>query len=121
MSYIEIFPKSEDAYNRFADKSEKVGILLFEKTRNILEIPDYDVIVELHKCSTVKFISPNNNVINSPDVVIKISTSDHDLQPKFSELCSEIVKSWNEEFGSSLTVEVWINLIDNWASNLDYS
>ena len=121
MSYIEIFPKSEDAYKIFADKSEKFGILIFEKTRNIFDIPDYDIIVELHQCSTAKFISPKRNLIISPDIVIKISTSDHDLQLKFSELCSELIKSWNEEFGSSLTLEIWIGLIDSWASNINYS
>lgn len=118
VTYISILPKSENSRSRMTDNCEAVMDLLFLAAKDVLQIPDTDIIVELNSCSTVSF---NRAAVHSgaaPDVVIKIATSDHYLQPRFQTLCDRVVEGWNSHFGD-IKLEVWVSLIDAWGTNAD--
>ena len=119
MAYIEIFPKSAEAQRRLTDDINPVMDILSQATKQILKVPDHDIIVELNQCTTLAFnpLAVENGAI--PDVVIKISTSDHDLQPDFEALSEQIINRWSTHFGSSLKTELWISLIETWRCNMD--
>ena len=121
MAYIEIFPKSIEAQQRLTDHSALVMDILYQATKKVLHVPDHDIIVELNQCTAIAFNSLAVQASAVPDVVIKISTSDHDLQPKFQSLCDLIVSNWSAQFGSTLKLEIWINLINTWGCNIDFN
>ncbi|AZO45269.1 hypothetical protein LB559_06540 [Mesorhizobium sp. BR1-1-3] len=119
MAYIEIFPKSTETQQRLADHSAPMMDILYQATKRILNVPDHDIIIELNQCTAIEFNSLAVQSSAVPDVVIKISTSDHDLQQKFQSLCDLIVRKWSAQFGNTLKLEIWINLIDTWGCNID--
>ena len=121
MAYIEIFPKSTETQQRLADHSAPMMDILYQATKRILNVPDHDIIIELSHCTAIAFNSLAVQASAVPDVVIKISTSDHDLQPKFQSLCDLIVSNWGAQFGSTLKLEIWINLINTWGCNIDFN
>lgn len=118
MAYIEIFPKSAAAQRHLTDNINPVMDMLFRATKEILNVPDHDIIVELNQCTALAFnaLAVENGAI--PDVVIKISTSDHHLQPEFEALSEQIVSRWSSDLGMSLKMELWISLIDSWRCNM---
>ncbi|WP_314324168.1 hypothetical protein [Paenarthrobacter ilicis] len=118
MTYISILPKNENSQSRMIDNCEAVMDLLFLAAKDVLQVPDTDIIAELNSFTTVSF---NRVAVHSgaaPDVVIKISTSDHHLQPRFQTLCDRVVDGWNSHFGD-IKLEVWVSLIDAWGTNAD--
>ncbi|MET3615779.1 hypothetical protein ABID16_004126 [Rhizobium aquaticum] len=94
--------------------------LLHQATKDVLEVPDHDIIVELNRCTTIAFNQSAMNAGAVPDAVIQIATSDHELQPRFQTLCDQIVSRWDAQFGKTLKMELWVNLIDTWACNMDF-
>ncbi|MDG4897666.1 hypothetical protein P9272_29425 [Mesorhizobium sp. WSM4976] len=121
MAYIEIFPKSIDSQKKLSDRRASVMDILYAATKEILNVPDHDIIVELNQCTAIAFNSLAVQASAVPDVVIKISTSDHDFQPKFQSLCDHIVGNWNEQFGNTLKLEIWVNVISAWGCNIDFN
>lgn len=121
MAYIEIFPKSAEAQKQLTDRCASVMDILYQATKEVLNVPDHDIIVELNQCTAIAFNSLAVHAAAVPDVVIKISTSDHDFQPKFQSLCDHVVSNWNAQFGSALKLEIWINLINTWSCNIDFN
>lgn len=121
MAYIAIFPKSAEAQQRLTDNRVSVMNILNQVTKEVLEVPDHDIIIELNQCTAVAFNSLAVRRGAVPDVVIKIATSDHDLQPLFQTLCDQIVSRWNAQFVNTLKLELWINLIDTWGCNMDFN
>ncbi|PYB72384.1 hypothetical protein [Rhizobium wuzhouense] len=120
MAYIEILPKSSEAQQTLFDDSHSALNLLFEAVKETLEVPDHDIIVELNQCTVLAFNATAVKAGSAPDVVIKIATSDHDLQPRFQTLSDQIVAGWNAHFGSALKMELWIGLIDTWGCNIQF-
>jgi hypothetical protein len=120
MAYIEIHPKSANAHQRLADKGERIMELLQAAAKEVLGVPDHDIIVELKQCTTISFnaLALSSNAV--PDVVVKIATSDSDLQPHFEALCAEIVSRWNALFDAPLKLEIWVSIIDAWGCNIDF-
>ncbi|MBC2775292.1 hypothetical protein H6M51_20735 [Rhizobium sp. AQ_MP] len=120
MAYIEVFPKSVDAESRIKNDSDALMGFLFEITRNVFQVPDHDIIVELNRCTTLGFNKMAVRTGSVPDVVIKISTSDTDLQTRFQDLTIRIVEAWNSHFGDALKMELWIGLIHTWGCNIQF-
>jgi hypothetical protein len=120
MAYIEIFPKSTEAQQRLTDNCASVMKILYQATQEVLGIPDHDILVELNQCTAIAFNSQAVHATAVPDVVIKIASSDHDFQPKFQTLCDQVVSSWDAQFGNTLKLELWINLINTWGCNMDF-
>lgn len=121
MAYIAIFPKSAEAQQRLTDNSASVMTILSQVTKEVLDVPDHDIIVELNDCTAMAFnpLAVCRGAV--PDVIIKIATSDRDLQPLFQSLCNEIISRWNAQFADTLKLELWINLIDTWGCNMDFN
>ena len=121
MAYIEIFPKSPEAQERVWGERDALMPIIQKVTKDILCVPDHDIIIELNQCTVIAF-NPSAKIAGAvADVIIKISTSDHYLQPKFQILCDQIVSSWDAHFGKTLKMELWINLIDSWGCNIEFS
>ncbi|TIU68359.1 MAG: hypothetical protein E5V66_00860 [Mesorhizobium sp.] len=120
MAYIEIFPKSAESQGILTGDCDVVMSVIHQATKDVLNIPDHDIIVELNHCTAIGFNALAVHTKAVPDVVIKISTSDHDLQPKFETLCARIVAKWDAHFEIKLKLEIWINLIDTWGCNIDF-
>lgn len=120
MAYIEIFPKSVQAQERLTADCETVMSLVSQTVKDILDVPDHDIIVELNQCTSIRFnaLAVNNAAV--PDVVMKIATSDHHLKTKFDALGDRLVMSWNAHFGSGFKVEIWMNLIESWRCNIEF-
>ncbi|WP_156424597.1 hypothetical protein [Arthrobacter sp. EpRS71] len=118
MTYISILPKNENAQSRMTDNRDEVMDLLFAAAKDILQIPDTDIIVELNRCTTVSFNRAAVHAGAAPDVVLKFATSDQYLQPRFQTLCDRVVDGWNSQFGD-IKLEVWVSLIDTWGTNAD--
>ncbi|RAZ89403.1 hypothetical protein DPM33_17630 [Mesorhizobium hawassense] len=120
MAYIEVFPKSTEAQKKLTDHSTSVMDILYAGTKEIFNVPDHDIIVELNQCTAIAFNSSAVQASAVPDVVVKISTSDHDFQPKFQSLCDHIVSNWNAQLGNTLKLEIWVNVISTWGCNIDF-
>ncbi len=120
MAYIAMFPKSAEAERRLAHDSTLVMALLYQATKDIFNVPDHDIIVELNRCTTIAFNATAVENAAVPDVVIKIATSDPELQPQFQALCDEIVSRWDAQFEKTFKIELWANLIDAWSCNMDF-
>lgn len=121
MAYIEIYPKFPEAQQRLTGECVAMMELLHAATKDVLGVPDHDIIIELNQCTAASFNSLAVSLNAVPDVVIKIATSDKELQPRFQALCDQIVGGWNAQFGSSLKLELWVNLIDTWGCNIDFA
>jgi hypothetical protein len=119
MAYIAIFPKSAEAQQRLADHNASVMNILSQATKDVLNVPDHDIIVEMNQCTAMAFnpLAVSRGAV--PDVVIKIATSDRDLQPRFQTLCDEIVSRWDMHIGNGFKLELWINAIDTWGCYID--
>lgn len=120
MAYIEVFPKSVDAEQRLTSDSPAMMGVLYNAAKDVLQVPAHDVIVELNRCTTLRFNPMAVQTGATPDVVIKISTSDTELQSRFADLSARIVKGWGDHFGSSLKIELWIGLIHTWGCNIAF-
>lgn len=121
MAYIEIHPKSPEAQQRLTDECASVMDLLHLATKSVLNVPDHDIIIELNQCTAIAFNPVAMQAAAVPDVVVKISTSDHDLRPDFQNLCDQVVSSWDAQFGNKLKLELWISSIDAWGSNMGFN
>ena len=121
MAYIEIHPKSTAAQRRLNDDCQSMMGFLQRAAKEVLGIPDHDIIIELNQCTVLAFNALAVRVDAAPDVVIKIATSDHDLEPRFQKLGDQVIASWNAHFGPSVKLELWINLIDSWGCNIEFS
>lgn len=120
MAYIEIFPKSAEAQQQLTDKSDSVMKLLHHATKSVLNVPDHDIIIELNQCTAIAFNASAVQAAAVPDVVVKISTSDHDLRSDFQNLCDQVVINWDALFGDTLKMEVWVSSIDAWGCNMGF-
>lgn len=118
MTYISILPKSEAVQSRIAERGEAAMDMLFTATREVLQIPDNDIIVELHRSTTITFNRSAVDAQVAPDVVLTFETSDHHLEPRFPALCDRVVGDWNELFGT-MKLEVWASLIGASATNIE--
>ena len=118
MTYIRILPKNETSQSRMTENSGAVLDLLFVAAREILQIPDNDIIVELNRSTTISFNRSAAQAAVAPDVVLTFATSDHHLQPLFSTLCDRVVSDWNDLFGD-VKLEVWVSLIDTSGTNIE--
>lgn len=98
------------------DNGDALMDLLFSAAKDVLQIHESDIIVELNRCTTISFNSAAVHAGAAPDVVLKFATSDHYLQPRFQTLCDRVVDGWNRQFGD-LKLEVWVSLIDTWGTN----
>lgn len=121
MAYIEIFPKSTEAQQRLTDNCASMMDILFHTTKDVLDIPEHDIIIELNQCSTIAFNAMAVKAAAVPDVVIKISSSDHDFQLKSQALCDQVLASWDTHFANALKLELWIDTINTWGCNMDFS
>lgn len=120
MAYIEIFPKSAEAQERLTAHCDAAMNLVAQTIKEVLDVPDHDIIVELNQCTTIRFNASAVDAAAVPDVVMKIATSDHHLQSKFEALGDQMVNSWNVLFGSEFKLEIWMNLIVAWRCNIDF-
>lgn len=120
MAYVRLFPKSAEAEHRLVDDATSVMKLLYQATKDVFNVPDHDILVELNRCTTIAFnaTAVENGAV--PDVVIKVATSDRELQPEFQSLCDQIVRRWDAQYGKTFKIEIWVNLIDTWGCNIDF-
>ncbi|HEV7186064.1 MAG TPA: hypothetical protein VGN33_16355 [Leifsonia sp.] len=120
MTYISILPKNENAESRMTENRDALMDLLFIAAKEVLEIPDNDIIVELNRCTTISFNRSAVDAAVAPDVVLTFATSDGYLQPRFQTLSDRVVSDWNGRFGD-IKLEVWISLIDAAGTNIELS
>ncbi|AND17679.1 hypothetical protein C5C18_09430 [Rathayibacter tritici] len=111
MTYIRILPKNETSQARMTEARDAVMDLLFAAAKEILQIPDNDIIVELNRSTTISFNRSAVQAAVAPDVVLTFATSDHHLRPLFPALCDRVVSDWNDLF-EDVGLEVWVSLID---------
>lgn len=121
MAYIEIFPKSAEAQQRLTDNCASMMDILFQTTKDVLNIPEHDIIIELNQCTAIAFNSMAVKAASVPDVVIKISSSDRDFQFKSQPLCDQVVANWDAHFENTLKLELWLDTINTWGCNMDFS
>lgn len=121
MAYISIFPKTAEAQRRLTEGCAGLMSILSGATKEVLDVPDHDIIVELNQCTVLAFNPQAVNTGAVPDVVIKIETSDLDLQSRFDVLRDEVLTRWNAEFQGLVKIELWISLIGAWGTNIDFS
>jgi hypothetical protein len=120
VTYISILPKNENAESRMTENRDALMDLLFIAAKEVLEIPDNDIIVELNRCTTISFNRSAVDAAVAPDVVLTFATSDGYLQPRFQTLSDRVVSDWNGRFGD-IKLEVWISLIDAAGTNIELS
>lgn len=120
MAYIELIPKTYPAEQQLTQHGAELADLLAQAAKAVLEVPDHDIIVELRRCTTLAFNALAVEAGSTPDVIVKIATSDLHLKPRFPALASRMVDAWNIRFGKSFQVEVWVNLIDAWNCNIAF-
>ncbi|AOX45882.1 hypothetical protein [Microbacterium sp. BH-3-3-3] len=118
MTYVSILPKTIDAQIRLTEQLDTVMNLLFTAAREVLDIPDNDIIVELHSCTTLAFNASAVRADVAPDVVLTFVTSDAPLERLFSELCERVVGDWNGPF-ETLKLEVWASLLGASDTNIE--
>lgn len=118
VTYISVLPKNENAESRMTENRDALMDLLFIAAKEVLQIPDNDIIVELNRCTTISFNRSAVEVAVAPDVVITFATSDGYLQSRFQTLSDRVVSDWNARFGD-IKLEVWISLIDLSGTNID--
>ena len=116
VTYISVLPKTEDVQSRLTENGDAVMDLLFSAAKEVLQIPDNDIIVELNRCTTIAFNRSAMEAAVAPEVVLTFVTSDHHLQPRFQALCDRVVSDWNDRFGD-IRIEVWVSLIDTWGTD----
>lgn len=121
MAYIAVHPKSSVAQQRLGADRDVTMNILARAIKEVLGVPDHDIIVELNQCTVVAFNALAEKANSAPDVVIKISTSDHQFQPRFQALCDRIVTEWDKTFTGDLKLEIWVSLIDTWATNMEFA
>lgn len=119
MTYVNVLPKNENAQSRMTREADVVLDLLFAATRDVLGIPENDIVVELNRCTTISFNRSAVGAAVAPDVVLTFATSDHHLQPLFQALCDRVVSDWNSRFGD-VKLEVWLSLIENSGTNIEF-
>lgn len=116
MTYISILPKNENAQSRMTDNRDAVMDLLCSAAKDVLQIPDTDIIAELNRHIPASFNQAAQLSGAVPDVVMKIATSDDYLEARFQTLCERVIEDWNRHF-ADLKLEVWVSLIDAWGTN----
>ena len=121
MAYIAVFPKSIKVQQNLTEDFTAMMNILHKTTKDVLNVPDYDIIVELNACSAIAFNPLAVQANSVPDVVIKIATSDLDLQSEFQTLCERIVDTWDIHFEKTLKLELWVNTISAWGCNMEFS
>lgn len=120
MAYIEIYPKSAAAQQKLTDNSAALMDLLQHAAKSALNVPVHDIIIELNSCTAIAFNASAMREGAVPDVVVKISTSDLQLQPQFQTLCDQVVSGWDAQFSNMLKVEVWVSPINSWGCNMSF-
>ncbi len=120
MSYIEIYPKSINAQDQLVENSEAVMALLQKAVKAVFEVPESDIIIELHQCTVLAFNPEAIKANAMPDVVIKLSTSDTYLKPRAQFLTDRIVADWKNQFQDQFAMELWVNFMDNWGTNIAF-
>ena len=120
MAYIEVFPKSMNAEQRLKSDSDAMMGVFYNAAKDVLQVPEHDIIVEFNRCTTLGFNPMAVQTNSVPDVVVKISTSDSELQTKFPDLSARIVEAWDTQFGGSLKIELWLGLIHTWGCNIQF-
>ncbi|QHC75123.1 hypothetical protein [Rathayibacter sp. VKM Ac-2805] len=118
MTYVRILPKNEAAESRMTESGDAVMDLLFAAAKEILGIPDDDIIVESNRSTTISFNRSAVQADVAPDVVLTFATSDHHLEPLFPALCDRVVSDWNDLF-EDVKLEVWVSLIGASGTNID--
>lgn len=118
MTYISILPKNENAESRMTENREALMDLMSIAAKEILQIPDNDIIVELNRCTTISFNRSAVEAAVAPDVVITFATSDGYLRTRFQTLSDRVVSDWNGRF-EDIKLEAWISLIDTSGTNID--
>jgi len=121
MSYFEIYPKNKDAEKQLCINQEALFEMLTECAKEIYEIPEYDIICELNQCTVLSFSKKNIEADAAPDVVIKVSTNDMELQEKADALKNNLIEKWNLLFGKELALECWLIFFHTWGCNIDFS
>jgi len=121
MSYIHIYPTSEDAENSLLIVIEAIQLILRTCVREIWEVPENDIIVMAHR-NTVLAQDPIAEKAGAvPDLIIKINTSDTKLQHRAEQLRDRIVKAWKILFGTTHPMEVWIGFFHTWGCTIDFA
>ncbi len=121
MSYIEVYPKNTKAQDKLSKESEPLFTLLVGVVEKAYGVPEYDIIVELNRCSVIQFNAKAIELNVAPDVVIKISTSDTEFMDNAEELKDLLVSGWKELFGADLTMECWLDFFHTWGCTIDFS
>jgi hypothetical protein len=118
MAYVNVEPTSDSAEDQMLVCAERIRELLRESILKVWEVPETDILVML-KRNTVLMQDPSALMYGVlPQLVIKINTSDIGLQPKAMLLMKNILEAWEQTFGSSYPIEVWIDFFDTWGTNI---
>lgn len=120
MAYIEIYPQNLRAQVTLKDKEDLVFDLLVDCVKKVFQVPENDIIVALHECSTISFNRSAVALDVTPDVLLKLNTNDVQFKEKAEELKDMIIDQWDYLLGKVLKVECWINFFHTWGCNIEF-
>lgn len=120
MAYIEIHPKSTASQEVIMGKKDELFKAVGEAVLLTFDIPEYDMIIEIHECSVIAVDSRAVKAESLPDAVLKLNTSDIQFHNLAETLKDRIVDAWNRVMGKEVTMECWIDFFHTWGCNIDF-
>lgn len=120
MAYIDFHPTSDQAEGRMMSVLESLQRIVRTCVQEVWEVPEHDIIVMAHR-NTVLAQDPIAVKAGAvPELVIKINTSDTELQDRAERLRDRIVEAWKISFGTTYPMEVWIDFFHTWGCTIDF-
>ncbi len=120
MAYIDLYPTSKEAEEKMLAGISALQQIIRICVKRVWEIPPQDIIVMAHK-NTVLVQDPFAKMAGViPEIVIKIHTSDKNLQERAEALQQFIVGAWRTSFGTTYPMEVWVIFFEAWGCTIDF-
>jgi len=118
MAYTNVEPTSYAAERKMTAVGAQIQELIRSCILEVWKVPETDILVMLCE-NKVLVQDPKAQLFGIiPDLVIKISTSDTELQPLADALKESILTAWENELGTSIKIEIWIDFFDTWGTNI---
>jgi len=118
MAYTNVEPTSHTAERKMTAVGAQIQELIRSCIFNVWQVPETDILVMLCE-NKVLVPDPKAQLFGViPDLVIKIYTSDIELQPLADALKERILTAWAEQLGTDIKVEIWIQFFHTWGTNI---
>ena len=120
MAYVDIYPSSNEAEAKMARRIADIRFYVRAAIKQEWDIAEHDIIVMAHK-NTILSQDPfavDKDAV--PELVIKINTSDTELQNRAERLGNRIVSLFQVSF-SDISMELWIGFFHTWGCTINFS